>query len=154
LCSGEIGGSCQNLGITLGGQSPSPPPAGGSSANSTSSSPNAGTPSSSPKTSGIPFASPGISPVSGLGAPSPSFSPGRVPVVLRTPLSDFHLTARVLCPSIILHIWQVLVGCPTKTKLWLSLETTFTSRVACNWTPFEDRVSNTMCGGLWLATKV
>lgn len=94
LRSGEIGGNCQNLGITLGGQSPSPPPAG-ASANSTSTSPNAGMPSSSPKTLGIPVSSPGILPVSGPGAPSPSFSPGRVPVVLRTPLSDFYLTSGV-----------------------------------------------------------
>ena len=28
------------------------------------------------------------------------------------------------CPSIILHIWVVPVGCPTNTKLWLIKETT------------------------------
>ena len=37
---------------------------------------------------------------------------------------NMWLVTRVLCPSIILHIWLVMVGYPTKTKLWLILETT------------------------------
>ena len=35
-----------------------------------------------------------------------------------------YLVAKVLCPSIILHTWSVLVGYTTKTKLCLILETT------------------------------
>ena len=32
------------------------------------------------------------------------------------------LVARVLCRSVILHTWVILIGYPTKTKLWLVME--------------------------------
>ena len=43
-----------------------------------------------------------------------------------------RLVTRVLCPSIILHMWPIMVGYLTKTKFWLNFGDNFTWRITCN----------------------
>ena len=64
-----------------------------------------------------------------------------------------EFVARVFFPSImILHMWSIFG--------WLSDQTLFHSRdcftsiFICNWIPFENQVTNTICGSLWLVAKL
>jgi hypothetical protein len=52
------------------------------------------------------------------------------------------LVIRVLCPIIILHTWLVLVGGPTKTKLWLIPIDQSKLIIIYSWTLFEKCVAN------------
>ena len=63
--------------------------------------------------------------------------------------------------TIILHTWPILVGCPTKTKLWLILRDCLTSTSTCNLTlhlksklltPYVAN-SNLLAAKLWYVSK-
>ena len=42
------------------------------------------------------------------------------------------------------YMWPILVGCPTKARLWAHLRDHFRSTLTYNWIPLEEQVTNTI----------
>ena len=64
------------------------------------------------------------------------------------------LIARVLCPNIILAHVANFGWLPDQDQILAHFRDHLISTVTCNWTLFEERVINTICGQIWLATEL
>ena len=61
--------------------------------------------------------------------------------------------ARAFYPIIVLHACPFMVGCPTKTKLWLVLETTLHQQSLAIGLHMKNELLTTICDQSWLVAQ-